>query len=105
MRVKADCEACAGIDLLFARALDSGRIFFVCGGCAAAGAEIDDCDTCVSIRDLHTVLAPHGWTLASRDEVEAAGLSHLVIDDNPDDDYVNLISWYPGFQFPSPDVS
>ncbi len=42
------------------------------------------------------MLAPAGWTLASRAEAEAAG--HNVESDAPQT-YEKLIDWYPGFQY------
>ena len=89
------CERCVAHDVLFARSIDDGRIFYICAACGGAGTEIDNCP--VHIRDVHCVLAPNGWTLASHDEVEAAGLGHKIAGDAAEN-YAELISWYPGFQ-------
>ncbi len=67
------CDACVADDLLFARAVGSGRIFFVCAACTAAGT---DKPTAAlppweqSITQRVEALAPSGWTLALVDEVE-----------------------------------
>lgn len=90
------CEACLADDLLFARDLDSGRIFLVCAACGSAGVENSD-TSLTDIRKAHQYLAPSGWTLASPEEVEAAGFGSMVVGDAPDG-YVNLISWYPGLR-------
>lgn len=90
-------ECCAGEDLFFARDLNSGRIFFVCAACATAGSEISTCYT--DIRKVHLTLAPSGWRLATREEVEAAGLSQMIGGDAPEG-LVDLVAWYPGLRLP-----
>jgi hypothetical protein len=81
-------------DLLFARNLETGQIFFVCAACGAAGNKADTCDR--HIRDAVPDLAPSGWSLATRGEVEAAGLGEMVAGP-ASEDYAEIISWYPGF--------
>lgn len=93
------CEACVARDLLFARAVHSGKIFFVCAACTAANDEPPTGDLSPheqSISARHLRLAPDGWTLASRAEAEAAG--HRVEADAPPN-YEKLIDWYPGFHY------
>ena len=91
------CKRCVARDLLFARSLASGRIFFVCAACAGAGPTIDDCESHIS--EVHLKLAPAGWALASLDEVKAAGLGSQV-EGEALETYADLISWYPGFSHP-----
>ena len=89
------CEECVARDLLFARSVDTGRIFYVCAACGAAGTEINNC--AAHIREVHQVLAPGGWTLALRGEIEANDLGDKIAGD-ASEEYADLISWYPGFQ-------
>jgi hypothetical protein len=91
------CKECVARDLLFAREIHSGRIFFVCAACGVAGAEIETCHA--HVREAHEVLAPRGWTLARREEVEAAGFGEMVAG-TASEDYIDLITWYPAFQRP-----
>lgn len=93
------CDACVARDLLFARAVHTGKLFFVCAACAAAGENPPTSDLSAveqSIVDRHAVLAPFGWTLALRAEAEVAGC--IVVSDAPKN-YEELIDWYPGFQY------
>src|SRR4051812_47186742 len=92
-------QACVARDLLFARALGSGRVFFICAACGAAGRSHDDCG--VHISEAHARLAPEGWTLASRQEAESSGYDRRIEGPAPES-YAGLISWYPGFRPPSP---
>ena len=89
------CEACVARDLLFARAVGSGRVFFVCAACGAAGQSPDACEA--HIREGHARLAPDGWTLASCEEVECAGFGQRI-EGAALESYADLISWYPGFR-------
>jgi hypothetical protein len=91
------CEECIARDLLFARDLVSGRIFLVCAACGASGASRGNCKA--HIVEAHGQLAPGGWTLASCDEVLAAGIGGWIAGDAPES-YVELIAWFPGFRPP-----
>lgn len=94
------CEACVADDLLFARAAGSGRIFFVCAACYAAGTEPPTASFPPweqSITHRHNDLAPLGWTLASSAEVERSG--GRSVSKEAHEDYEDLIAHYPGFRF------
>ena len=91
------CEACIARDLLFARANRSGQIFFVCAACSAAGTHPPTSSRPPqeqSIFELHSLLAPDGWQLASREEVEASGRRVAAV---APETYKELVSHYPGF--------
>ncbi|HMP59547.1 MAG TPA: hypothetical protein PKD86_09360, partial [Gemmatales bacterium] len=93
------CEACVATDLLYAKALASERIFFVCAACTAAGVERPTPNLPSweqSIKDRVQELAPMGWTLATPSEVGGR-----PVEKEADDFYEELIAWYPGFQFRS----
>lgn len=90
------CEACGAEDLLFARELRTNRIFLVCAACGAAGYDKENSDHIV---DVHTELAPAGWTMASLEEVMAAGFGRLITGE-ASSNYAALILWYPGFVVP-----
>jgi hypothetical protein len=93
------CQACVARDLLFARAIGSGRIFFVCAACTAAGVERPTADLPPweqSIKDRSQALAPMGWTLAFASEVGSDQVENEV-----DESYEDVIAWYPGFQYRS----
>src|SRR3954447_15578961 len=91
------CRKCGAVDLLFARGLSTSGIFFVCAACGNAGKAIDDWRH--HIGDAHDALAPNGWTLATRVAVEAAGLGEEIAG-TASEGYIDLISWYPGFERP-----
>ncbi len=93
------CEACRADDLLYAKALGSDRMFFVCAACSAAGVErptehLPPWEQ--SISDRSQELAPRGWTLATSSEAGDRRVTKEV-----DDCYEELIAHYPGFQFRS----
>lgn len=90
------CRFCGAIDVLFARDVESGSLFYVCAACSNAGSTIDDCDEKITeAREL----APNGWTLASHREVCAAGLEDRITAE-ASGEYVNLIEHFPGFRTP-----
>lgn len=93
------CDACVANDLLFARAIGSGRTFYVCAACTAAGFERPTPELPPweqSIRERVQDIAPNGWTLALVSETD-----NRVVAKEVDDLYEDLIAWYPGFQFRS----
>jgi hypothetical protein len=93
------CDACVAHDLLVARAIGSGRTFFVCAACCAAGFDRPTSDLPAweqSIKDRHQHLAPNGWTLALASEVDI----HLL-EKEVDDLYEDVIASYPGFRYRS----
>lgn len=93
------CGACLAHDLLIARAVGSGRVFFVCAACSAAGVDRPTPDLPSweqSIKDRVQDLAPNGWTLAVVSEVDSC-----LVEKEVDDRYEELIAWSPGFQFRS----
>jgi len=93
------CEACVADDLLYAKAIGSDRVFFVCAACSAAGAERPTEHLPAweqSIRDRIEELAPMGWTLATSSEVGGRLVAKEV-----NDFYEELIADFPGFQFRS----
>jgi len=99
------CEACVAEDLLFARAINTGRIFFVCAACTAAGAERPTSAMSPweqSISFLHEELAPIGWSLALEEEVERDFPGQVMKEANPN--YERLVAWYPGFRFRAGDM-
>ena len=92
------CEACVAHDLLFARAIGSGRIFYVCAACTAAGMERPTSDlspTEQSILHRGHSLAPQGWMLALTSELDRD--SATQVEKEAGEDYEAVIAWYPGF--------
>lgn len=91
------CQACVADDLLFAKAVGSGRIFFVCAACTAASVmrpTADSPSSEQSIKNRIQDLAPMGWTLALASEVDSNRVEKEV-----GDFYEKLVAWYPGFRF------
>jgi hypothetical protein len=89
------CAACIARDLLIARDLESGRFFLVCAACGCAGTANDASNR--HIKEVHELLAPKGWTLASSKEVEAAGKKGMIAAE-ASEAYVGLVAHFPGFQ-------
>ena len=92
------CNECVAEDLLFARAHSTGQIFFVCAACATAGAVKDEQHD--DLTQIHSTLAPHGWTLTTRNDVENAGLGPNI-EGAASLNYASLISLFPGFKLNS----
>jgi hypothetical protein len=93
------CEACVADDLLYAKAIGSDRVFFVCAACSAAGVERPTEHLPAweqSITGRIRELAPMGWTLATSSEV-----GDRLVAKEVDNFYEELIAHYPGFQFRS----
>jgi hypothetical protein len=89
-------------DLLFARAVGSGRIFFICAACAAAGTDKPTAaapSRDQSIIERVEVLAPSGWTLALVDEAERCYPGQVK--KAAAADYEELVTGFPGFCFRS----
>src|SRR5262249_50674845 len=96
------CQACLAQDLLFARAIGSDRIFFICAACTAAGLERPTPQLTPweqSITQRSEDLAPMGWTLAFPSEVERHYPDQ--VEKEADEHYEVLIASYPGFRFRS----
>jgi hypothetical protein len=95
------CKTCVAHDLLFARTTGSGRIFFICAACGSASTEAHTVGD--FIYRCHGLLAPNGWTLASMESVEAAGLASLIIGE-ASENYADLVSHFPGFRLGEKDA-
>ncbi|HZS45312.1 MAG TPA: hypothetical protein VFC63_09445 [Blastocatellia bacterium] len=72
-----DCPICDGAgDLFFLRSVRTDQIFFGCPecGCGWPKPSVDTDD----LFDPKEVCAPEGYSLASKSEIDAAGLTHLI---------------------------
>lgn len=74
-----DCPICSGGDTIFLKNVESGQIFCACDGCSCAWnlpyvepTKLED------LRDVDEFTAA-GYALATADDIEAAGLSHLIV--------------------------
>ena len=93
-----DCPICSGGDTIFLKNVESGQIFCACDGCSCAWTlpyvvvhEIED------LRDVDE-FTPAGYSLATADDIEAAGLSHFIVSEFPDGDL--RFDGHSGFQAP-----
>lgn len=95
------CQACLAEDLLYAKAIEGGSIFYICAACTAAGRQPPTADASPgdqSITKHLDTLAPGGWTLALSSELED---SQRQVEKEADQSYEQLIAWFPGFHFRS----
>ena len=91
------CSVCGWMgDALIVRAVGSGLVFFVCPGCGLAWTEPPEVGVVETI-DEPEQFAPHGFTVATRAEIAAAGWSHRVEREYPDEDAVPLAD-FAGFR-------
>jgi hypothetical protein len=77
-----DCSVCgsAGGAIFLTSVLD-GRVFFSCPACGCAWAR-PPTPFVVDSADPPTTFAPGGFCVASRDDIERAGLADLIRDDD-----------------------
>lgn len=79
------CSVCAELgDAFFVYARGSGRLFFACSECGVAWPSPPD-RYVVNAIDPPEVFAPTGFSVASAEQIRAAGLEHLVKVQYPDD--------------------
>ena len=90
-----ECPVCVGGDTIFLKNVESGQIFCACYACSLAfNLPVDE------MKDLGDVdeVASAGYSLASADEIKAAGLSHFIVRELPDGDL--LFDGHPAFHPP-----
>ena len=74
-----DCSICAGGGAAVVVApIPAGDLFFACPACGCAWSEPPVAHVVDTI-DPATSFAPQGFRLASREEIERAGLTHLIV--------------------------
>jgi hypothetical protein len=92
-----DCPVCETGEALFLKDVNSGRIFYACDSCGCAWNrphavyEVDALDQAEKF-------APAGYSLATGDDIEVAGLKHLIVREDSEDDL--RFNAEPGFHPP-----
>ena len=83
-------------DALFVRAIDTGKIFFLCPSCGCAWAEPPTAGEVETI-DPPEVFAPAGFTLATKADIHTARWVDRIAIEYPDTDVDRVID-FKGFR-------
>ena len=74
-----DCAICGFMGpVYFAKVPSSGNIFFVCVLCGVGSKHPPNSQRVESV-DPHSLHAPKGFLLPSRDDLKTAGVDHLIV--------------------------
>ena len=93
-----DCPICAEAgDAIFLKNVNSGQIFYACDSCGCAWNHPPVLYVVDAI-DPPEQFAPTGYSLATADDIEVAGLAHLIARKHSDEDL--RFDGEPGFQPP-----